>query len=60
MFNVGDKLLVEVEVKSLTISAKGIEYRVYPLGKDRYSGLDIIESDVHAKLREDYEGGKKK
>lgn len=60
MFNVGDKLLVEVEVKSLTISAKGIEYRVYPLGKERYSGMDIIESDVHAKLRDDFEGGKKK
>jgi hypothetical protein len=61
MIKVGEKLLVAVRVESITESAKGISYRVCPLGDDRYySGMDIIDSDIRSFVESAPEGGKKK
>ncbi len=61
MIKVGEKLLVAVRVESITESAKGLSYRVCPLGEDRYySGMDINDADIQSCLGQDDKGGKKK
>lgn len=61
MIKVGEKLLVAVRVESITETAKGISYRVCPLGDDRYySGMDIVDADIRSFVESAPEGGKKK
>ncbi len=60
MIKVGEKLLIAVKVKSITESEEGISYRVAPLGKERYTSMDIIDLDIRAFVAQDPEGGKKK
>ena len=61
MIKVGEQLLVKVRVESIIESAKGISYRVCPLGEDRYySGMDIIDKDIQSCIQQESEGGKKK
>ena len=60
MIKVGDKLLVQVKVQSITQSEDGFFYRVVSMDKNRcYHTLDVIESDIHSCLRQDSKGGEK-
>lgn len=60
MIKVGEQVLIAVKVKSITESEEGISYRVSPLGKDRYTSMDIIDSDIRSFIGQEPEGGKKK
>ena len=60
MIKVGEQLLIAVKVKSITESEEGISYRVSPLGKERYTSMDIIDSDIRSFIGQEPEGGKKK
>jgi len=60
MIKVGEQLLIAVKVKSITESEEGISYRVSPLGKERYTSMDIVDSDIRSFITQDPEGGKKK
>ncbi|MCK9554995.1 hypothetical protein M0R36_04160 [bacterium] len=59
MIKVNEKLLIAVKVKSITESEEGISYRVCPLGKERYTAMDIIDTDIQSCLVNEIEGGKK-
>jgi|GEM_PF-2304092 hypothetical protein len=60
MIKVGEQVLIAVKVKSITESEEGISYRVSPLGKERYTSMDIIDSDIRSFIGQEPEGGKKK
>ena len=60
MIKVNEKLLIAVKVKSITESEEGISYRVSPLGKERYTSMDIIDKDIRSFIGKEPEGGKKK
>ena len=60
MIKVGDKLLIQVKVQSITQTEDGFFYKVKPIDKNRYyNTMDIIESDIHSCLRQDSKGGEK-
>ncbi len=55
MIKVNEKLLIAVKVKSITESEEGISYRVGPLGKERYTSMDIIDSDIRSFIEKEPE-----
>jgi len=58
MIKVGEKLLIAVKVKSITESEEGLSYRVCPVGKDRYSSMDIVDADIQSCMGQEAKGGK--
>jgi len=58
MIKVGEKLLIAVKVKSITESEEGISYRVSPLGKERYTSMDIVDADIQSCMCQEVKGGK--
>lgn len=60
MIKIGEKLLIAVEVKSITQTSDGIFFRVIPIDKNRtYDSMEVIEKDIYSFLTEDLKGRRK-